>query len=307
MRTFDTGATRDSDENKPDYEGFLHPLFIEHFGAYMHKHRLQADGKLRDSDNWQKGIPTSAYMKSLWRHFLDVWKIHRGYGSKGDLIEACCSCIFNLQGLIVNALVTPEMETAINAHLKAMAIPKIVLPEMEKAPSPAEKRPQPKAQREWMDRIREEAQKTEEGRRWLLGSAAPQRPYGEKLGGWVPGEEAARVDRVRRELIQLSKGQEIDGLSSVGVNPGPRSESSPEVQTCASGTVSPPHPECVPPLWSRQLDRPAEPSLASPPAPGDAVDDPLGPTPQGRSLRPSSRRLPPAEREEDDYYHCGCD
>src|SRR5580698_7792736 len=63
FRTFETGATRNLDASKYDYEGFLSPLVMERFGQYMHKHRVQADGSLRDSDNWQKGIPLQAYMK----------------------------------------------------------------------------------------------------------------------------------------------------------------------------------------------------------------------------------------------------
>lgn len=108
MRTFDTGATRDTDEGKPDYEGFLSPRVIERFGAYMNKNRVQADGSLRDSDNWQKGIPLEAYMKSLWRHFLDVWTLHRRivvndiYVSEdvGEMEEALCAVLFNTQGYL---------------------------------------------------------------------------------------------------------------------------------------------------------------------------------------------------------------
>lgn len=100
MRTFDTGATRDNDASKNDYEGFLSPLVIQAYGDYMHKNRLQADGKLRASDNWQKGIPKDAYMKSLWRHFLDVWTIHRGYERNVALQEALCACLFNVMGYL---------------------------------------------------------------------------------------------------------------------------------------------------------------------------------------------------------------
>ena len=57
MRNFDTGATRDVDTNKLDFEGFLSPVVLERYAEYMHKNRVQADGNLRDSDNWQKGIP----------------------------------------------------------------------------------------------------------------------------------------------------------------------------------------------------------------------------------------------------------
>ena len=57
MRNFDTGATRDNDDEKMDYEGFLSPIVLKEFGRYMHKHRKQTDGKFRESDNWQKGMP----------------------------------------------------------------------------------------------------------------------------------------------------------------------------------------------------------------------------------------------------------
>lgn len=100
MRNFDTGATRDTDVGKPDYEGFLSPLVIERFGRYMDKHRHQADGKLRDSDNWQKGIPKDAYMKSGWRHFVDWWKEHRGISTKDGIEEALCALMFNVMGYL---------------------------------------------------------------------------------------------------------------------------------------------------------------------------------------------------------------
>lgn len=100
MRTFETGATRDSEENKNDYEGFLSPLVIKRYGDYMHKHRLQADGKLRDSDNWQKGIPKDAYMKSGWRHFVDWWCEHRGFPSREGIEDALCALLFNIMGYL---------------------------------------------------------------------------------------------------------------------------------------------------------------------------------------------------------------
>jgi hypothetical protein len=100
MREFDTGATRDTDEDKFDYEGFLSPIVIKRFGEYMHKHRKQADGKLRDSDNWQKGIPKKAYIKSAIRHFHDWWMEHRGYESNEGIEEALCALLFNVQGYL---------------------------------------------------------------------------------------------------------------------------------------------------------------------------------------------------------------
>jgi hypothetical protein len=100
MRKFETGATRDDDTEKYDYEGFLHPLVIERFGEYMHKHRHQADGELRDSDNWQKGMPKDQYIKSLFRHFVDLWKSHRGYKTKETKEELCCAIMFNVMGYL---------------------------------------------------------------------------------------------------------------------------------------------------------------------------------------------------------------
>ena len=100
VRKFETGATRSADADKPDYEGFLSPLVLVRFGEYMTKHRKQADGSLRDSDNWQKGIPRTSYIKSMFRHFKDVWLHHRGYGhlAAEPLDEALGGLLFNVQG-----------------------------------------------------------------------------------------------------------------------------------------------------------------------------------------------------------------
>lgn len=99
-RTFNTGATRDSDEDKLDYEGFLSPLVLKRYAEYLHKHRYLKDGTLRDSDNWQKGMPLSSYMKSMWRHFHDAWLYHRGWPSNVNIEEALCGLIFNAMGML---------------------------------------------------------------------------------------------------------------------------------------------------------------------------------------------------------------
>jgi hypothetical protein len=114
MRYFDTGATRDDDKDKLDPEGFLHPLFILEFSRYMHKHRFQADGHLRDSDNWQKGIPADACMKSAWRHFLDWWLIHRGEEgvARESLKEALMAIVFNVQAYILPLLKEKDVSTS---------------------------------------------------------------------------------------------------------------------------------------------------------------------------------------------------
>lgn len=102
VRTFDTGATRDTDDGKLDFEGFLSPLALEAFAQYMHKHREQADGTLRASDNWQRGMDDSVYMKSMFRHFFAVWKGHRAGAALS--IDDLCALLFNVQGLLHETL-----------------------------------------------------------------------------------------------------------------------------------------------------------------------------------------------------------
>ena len=103
MRKFETGATRNTDDGKLDFEGFLSPAVLRRFAEYMHKNRVQADGQLRAADNWQKGIPKDAYMKSGMRHFFDWWENHRGV-SNADLEEALCALFFNVQGYLFEVL-----------------------------------------------------------------------------------------------------------------------------------------------------------------------------------------------------------
>jgi len=101
MRVFKGGATRNTDDEKLDYEGFLSPFALKAYCEYLNKHRVQADGKVRDSDNWQGGFGPGVCMKSMLRHVWDAWMIHRG----GTVIEdgqvvskknALCAAMFNI-------------------------------------------------------------------------------------------------------------------------------------------------------------------------------------------------------------------
>lgn len=105
-RTFDTGATRDADADKLDFEGFMSPLVVLRFGEYMHENRRMADGSVRASDNWQKGIPRDSYMKSLMRHAHTLWLHHRGYSelTGEDVERALCGVLFNAQGYLHEVL-----------------------------------------------------------------------------------------------------------------------------------------------------------------------------------------------------------
>jgi len=105
VERFSTGATR-SVENLYDPYGFLNPRVLQTYCEYMERHRVQKDGKTRDSDNWQRGMPSSRAYRSLLRHTLDIWLMSRGYKPKSadcaDITDALCAVIFNAMLLLKN-------------------------------------------------------------------------------------------------------------------------------------------------------------------------------------------------------------
>lgn len=100
MRKFSTGATRDSNKGKLEFARFLCPNVIKSFGKYMDKNRIQSDGKLRDPDNWKKGMDKQSYMDSMWRHLHDVWLNHEGFDAREDKITALNGLLFNVMGYL---------------------------------------------------------------------------------------------------------------------------------------------------------------------------------------------------------------
>jgi hypothetical protein len=116
VRSFDTGATRSSEQGRYDPEGFLSPVVIERFCEYMHEHRVQPDGTLRASDNWQRGMPRETYLKGMWRHFLHLWTRHRGFEVRdhlaaGNIEEDLCALMFNVQGYLFEILKSKEVKS----------------------------------------------------------------------------------------------------------------------------------------------------------------------------------------------------
>ena len=104
-RTFSSGATRSGDTERDDPEGFLSPLAIDRFNEYMTKHRIQADGSVRASDNWQKGLPLSTFAKGFCRHALHFWLRHRGWPVRDpqagvDIQDDLCALMFNTMGYL---------------------------------------------------------------------------------------------------------------------------------------------------------------------------------------------------------------
>lgn len=102
VRTFETGAIRNLDTTKLDYEGFYSPQVMEAYATYMNFNRDLIDGTRRDSDNWQKGIPMAQYMKSGYRHFMEWWSWQRDYKAhiKEGIVWALCGLLFNVQGYL---------------------------------------------------------------------------------------------------------------------------------------------------------------------------------------------------------------
>lgn len=121
-REFVTGATRDLDDSKLDFEGFIAPDVAKLFALYMHINRKMPDGTKRDSDNWQKGIPIPVYHKSLVRHFFNAWSGWRSASPKAtsphyrsreaETLKDLMAVMFNVQGLVLEMLKdTPGIDT----------------------------------------------------------------------------------------------------------------------------------------------------------------------------------------------------
>lgn len=82
-RTFDTGATRDSDTGKLEYSRYINPLADYSFAEYM-KSKQIIGGEYRRGDNRQKWIPTESLFDSLVRH-IEIVKLLRKWH---NVIEA---------------------------------------------------------------------------------------------------------------------------------------------------------------------------------------------------------------------------
>ena len=111
IRTFSTGATRDTDTNKLDFDGFLCPLVLERYAEYMNANRKMADGSVRSSSNWKSGIPQEVYLKSGWRHFFSFWK-HCLIGNKALAMVDACALLFNIMGWMHEELKNDNNRTA---------------------------------------------------------------------------------------------------------------------------------------------------------------------------------------------------
>jgi hypothetical protein len=104
IRQFDSGATRDTDVNKPSYIKALSPIVLQGYVEYLGQHRLQSDGNLRDWDNWKQGIPQEVYLDGLGRHEMAVWLLCHDFPASDNhgsvtLLDSLYGVIFNAQGM----------------------------------------------------------------------------------------------------------------------------------------------------------------------------------------------------------------
>lgn len=106
IRKFDSGATRSNNEGKLDYFRFNHPLVEKVWAEYMHKHRKQENGELRDGNNWWKGWSKETSAESLIRHIKDIELHLAGYPHEATetLEDSICASIFNLKALLLQVL-----------------------------------------------------------------------------------------------------------------------------------------------------------------------------------------------------------
>jgi hypothetical protein len=106
VRTFDSGATRSPIADKLEYARFFDSRVLKRRAEYMHKHRKQSDGQIREPDNWKRGIPLGSYHDSLTRHIKDIDLHMQGYDSEAeeDFETAVVAAMFNLEGMLFEIL-----------------------------------------------------------------------------------------------------------------------------------------------------------------------------------------------------------
>lgn len=130
MRTFGSGAVRDTSVDKLDYEACLSPLVLKRYAEYVKSCRVQPDGNIRADDNWQKGFGLSVWMKSKWRHLITTWRCYRD-PSYGDIEKSLCAEFFNTHGMLHEILVNkmvgnaPQLQIPNDLSLTQIAILKV--------------------------------------------------------------------------------------------------------------------------------------------------------------------------------------
>jgi hypothetical protein len=95
MRTFETGAVRDSDTNKEDYIETISWTAFKRYAKYMTSKKSRYG-----QGNFKKGIPIESYEQSLVRHLQKYLanKYEDGTEEKDD--DHLSAMVFNLFGIM---------------------------------------------------------------------------------------------------------------------------------------------------------------------------------------------------------------
>jgi hypothetical protein len=95
LTEFESGAIRDSSEEKEDYIESISWLSLMRYAKYM-----KTNENVYGRGNWIKGIPEDNYERSLLRH-LQKYLANKYYGADLESnIDHLSAALFNLQGLM---------------------------------------------------------------------------------------------------------------------------------------------------------------------------------------------------------------
>jgi len=114
IQTFESGATRTSEDGRLSYVRGLSPVVLRRYLQYLAKHRKQADGSMREFDNWKQGIPMRRSFDGLGRHFFTLWLLMEGldiYDDSGqeDIQDVLCAIMFNTMSMLYQELMQPRI------------------------------------------------------------------------------------------------------------------------------------------------------------------------------------------------------
>lgn len=131
VRTFDSGATRDTTVGKLSYVKALSPIVLQRYVQYLDAHRKQSDGSMREFDNWKNGIPEDTYLDGLGRHFIAVWLLAQGYPASDNhgpvtLEDSLCAIIFGASGWLHELLKKDEKKFVCPAGWEIYAMPNLI-------------------------------------------------------------------------------------------------------------------------------------------------------------------------------------
>ena len=114
MKKFESGATRSVEGGRPSYVRALSPIVLKMYVEYLGRHRKQADGTMRDWDNWKGGMPKARYLDGLGRHNMNVWLLMHGFSAEDNhgpvtLENSLYGVMFNSMGML-HELLKGEIE-----------------------------------------------------------------------------------------------------------------------------------------------------------------------------------------------------